>query len=189
MYSNGHKKTMEEGREPEVLMPKADNPRVKSLALKARWAFDENGKTLPKAKTFGLRDALFESIIDKFYEDPTLIAYGEDNRDWGGAYAVYRGLTEALPYHRFFNAPISESAIIGSSVGYAMCGGRVIVELMYADFIGCAGDEDIQSGREVAVDVSRYTEDADSNPCLGRLKVRSAAFSGLDGAHGAYSRS
>lgn len=141
MYSNGHKKTMEEGREPEVLMPKADNPRVKSLALKARWAFDENGKTLPKAKTFGLRDALFESIIDKFYEDPTLIAYGEDNRDWGGAYAVYRGLTEALPYHRFFNAPISESAIIGSSVGYAMCGGRVIVELMYADFIGCAGDE------------------------------------------------
>ena len=141
MYSNGHKKTMEEGREPEVLMPKADNPRVKSLALKARWAFDENGKTLPKAKTFGIRDALFESIIDKFYEDPTLIAYGEDNRDWGGAYAVYRGLTEALPYHRFFNAPISESAIIGSSVGYAMCGGRVIVELMYADFIGCAGDE------------------------------------------------
>lgn len=141
MYSNSHKKTMEEGREPEVLMPKADNPRVKSLALKARWAFDENGKTLPKAKTFGLRDALFESIIDKFYEDPTLIAYGEDNRDWGGAYAVYRGLTEALPYHRFFNAPISESAIIGSSVGYAMCGGRVIVELMYADFIGCAGDE------------------------------------------------
>lgn len=141
MYSNGHKKTMEEGREPEVLMPKADNPRVKSLALKSRWAFDENGKTLPKAKTFGIRDALFESIIDKFYEDPTLIAYGEDNRDWGGAYAVYRGLTEALPYHRFFNAPISESAIIGSSVGYAMCGGRVIVELMYADFIGCAGDE------------------------------------------------
>ncbi|MBO4217777.1 MAG: dehydrogenase, partial [Clostridia bacterium] len=28
-----------------------------------------------------------------------------------------------------------------SAVGYAMCGGRAIVELMYADFIGCAGDE------------------------------------------------
>ena len=51
------------------------------------------------------------------------------------------GLTEALPYHRFFNAPISESAIVGSSVGYAVAGGRAIVELMYADFIGCAGDE------------------------------------------------
>ena len=50
-------------------------------------------------------------------------------------------MTEAIPYHRFFNSPISESAIVGSAVGYAMCGGRAIVELMYADFIGCAGDE------------------------------------------------
>jgi 2-oxoisovalerate dehydrogenase E1 component len=36
-------------------------------------------------------------------------------RDWGGAFAVYRGLTEALPYHRLFNAPISEAAIVGSA--------------------------------------------------------------------------
>ncbi|NLZ53161.1 MAG: dehydrogenase, partial [Thermoanaerobacteraceae bacterium] len=54
---------------------------------------------------------------------------------------VYRGLTESLPYHRFFNSPISEAAIVGSAVGYALCGGRVIVELMYADFMGRAGDE------------------------------------------------
>ncbi|MCL1794792.1 MAG: dehydrogenase, partial [Oscillospiraceae bacterium] len=87
------------------------------------------------------RDGIFEAILDKFYEDPTLVAYGEDNRDWGGAFAVYRGLTESIPYHRFFNSPISEAAIVGSSVGYAMCGGRAIVELMYADFIGRAGDE------------------------------------------------
>ena len=141
MFSNEKRPVMEEGREPDVLIPKEENPRVKSLAVKSRWAYDEAGKPLPKTKIFGLRDGLFEAILDKFYEDPTLIAYGEDNRDWGGAYAVYRGLTEALPYHRFFNAPISEAAIVGSAVGYAMCGGRAIVELMYADFIGCAGDE------------------------------------------------
>lgn len=122
-------------------MPKDENPRVKQLKTKVRFAFDDAGKPVPKIKQLGVRDALFEAIIDKFYEDPTLVAYGEDNRDWGGAFAVYRGLTEALPYHRFFNAPISESAIVGSAVGYAMSGGRVIVELMYADFIGCAGDE------------------------------------------------
>lgn len=141
MYSNGHVKSMDETREPEVLIPKEENPRVKQLASKARFAFDEKGEMLPKMKLLGLRDALFEAILDKFYEDPTTIAYGEDNRDWGGAFAVYRGLTEALPYHRFFNAPISESAIVGSAVGYAVAGGRAIVELMYADFIGCAGDE------------------------------------------------
>ncbi|MBO5851138.1 MAG: dehydrogenase, partial [Clostridia bacterium] len=48
---------------------------------------------------------------------------------------------EALPYHRLFNSPISEAAIVSSAVGYGMCGGRAIVELMYADFMGRAGDE------------------------------------------------
>ncbi|MBP5224680.1 MAG: dehydrogenase, partial [Lachnospiraceae bacterium] len=141
MYSNQHVAKMEEGREPEVLIPKEEDPRVKQIAGKARFAFDENGKAYSKMKAYNIRDGLFEPIIDKFYEDPTTIAYGEDNRDWGGAFAVYRGLTEAIPYHRFFNAPISESAIVGSAVGYAMCGGRALGELMYADFIGCAGDE------------------------------------------------
>jgi len=59
----------------------------------------------------------------------------------GGAFGVYRGLTEALPYHRLFNTSISEGAIIGSGVGYALSGGRAVVELMYCDFIGRAGDE------------------------------------------------
>jgi 2-oxoisovalerate dehydrogenase E1 component len=84
---------------------------------------------------------LFEAIIDRFYADPTLVAYGEENRDWGGAFAVYRGLTEALPYHRLFNSPISEAAIVGTAVGYALEGGRALVELMYCDFLGRSGDE------------------------------------------------
>lgn len=141
MFSNTQTPSMDTTREPEVLMPKTENSRVKQIAGKARFAYDEKGQLIPKIKQYGLRDGLFEAIFDKFYEDPTTIAYGEDNRDWGGAFAVYRGLTEALPYHRFFNAPISEAAIVGSAVGYAMAGGRAIVELMYADFIGCAGDE------------------------------------------------
>ena len=69
------------------------------------------------------------------------MAYGEENRDWGGAFAVYRGLTEALPYHRLFNSPISEGAIVGTAIGYGMCGGRVIPEIMYCDFLGRSGDE------------------------------------------------
>ncbi|MHC4855877.1 MAG: alpha-ketoacid dehydrogenase subunit beta, partial [Planctomycetota bacterium] len=75
------------------------------------------------------------------YTDPTLVAYGEENRDWGGAFAVYRGLTEALPYHRLFNSPIAEAAIAGTAVGYALEGGRALIELMYCDFLGRAGDE------------------------------------------------
>lgn len=140
MFSECKVAKMEE-REPDVLMAKADNPRVQAIAKKERFAFDAKGKPVSKNKVYQYRDGVFEALIDKFYEDPTLIAYGEENRDWGGAFAVYRGLTEALPYHRLFNSPIAEAAIVGSAVGYAMCGGRVVVELMYCDFLGRAGDE------------------------------------------------
>ncbi len=140
MFSNGSIDKMEEG-EPEVLMPLAENPRVKQLTTKERFAFDKEGKLISKIKTYQLRDGIFEAVIDRFYKDPTLVAYGEENRDWGGAFAVYRGLTEALPYNRLFNSPISEGAIVGTAIGYGMCGGRVIAEIMYCDFLGRSGDE------------------------------------------------
>ncbi|MCE5276455.1 MAG: thiamine pyrophosphate-dependent enzyme [Planctomycetaceae bacterium] len=141
MYSNQKVESMDTTRQVEVLMPKDANPRVQSLAGRSRSAFDEKGARLKDTRCVGLRDAIFEAVLDQFYTDPTLVAYGEENRDWGGAFAVYRGLTEALPYHRLFNTPISEGAIVGSAVGYCLEGGRVIVELMYCDFMGRAGDE------------------------------------------------
>ncbi len=141
MFSNQKIDSMENGRTPETLISREENPRVKQLATRSRSAFDEKGARLSKAKCVGIRDAIFEAILDRFYVDPTLVAYGEENRDWGGAFAVYRGLTEALPYHRLFNSPISEGAIVGTAVGYALEGGRPLVELMYCDFMGRAGDE------------------------------------------------
>ncbi len=141
MFSNAIIESMEPDREPEVLMTKEENPRVQALAKRSRSGLDENGNALPKSRCIGIRDGIFESILDGFYRDPTLVAYGEENRDWGGAFAVYRGLTEALPYHRLFNSPIAEGAIVGTAVGYGLEGGRVIAELMYCDFLGRAGDE------------------------------------------------
>jgi 2-oxoisovalerate dehydrogenase E1 component len=128
-------------RKPEIRGDLAENPRVKALAGKARFAFDAEGKPVSKNKLFQYRDALFEAMLHRFSIDPTMAAWGEENRDWGGAFAVYRGLTEALPYHRLFNSSISEGAIVGSGVGYALAGGRAVVELMYCDFLGRAGDE------------------------------------------------
>ena len=127
--------------EPEVLIPLEENSRVQQLATRSRSGLDDAGNLLPRGRCIGIRDALFEAIIDRFYKDPVLIAYGEENRDWGGAFAVYRGLTESLPYHRLFNSPISEGAIVGTAVGCALEGGRPLVELMYCDFMGRAGDE------------------------------------------------
>jgi len=139
MFSNEKVEKLDD-REPEVNMPLAEVPAYKKLKEKERCPV-VNGKPVSKMKLFNLRDALSEVIYDRFYEDPTLIAYGEDCRDWGGAFAVYRGMMDALPHCRLFNSPIAEAAIVGTAVGYAVSGGRALVELMYADFIGCAGDE------------------------------------------------
>ena len=139
MFSNEKIDKLDD-REPEVNMPLAEVPAYKKLKEKER-APIVNGKPVSKMKLFNLRDALSEVIYDRFYEDPTLIAYGEDVRDWGGAFAVYRGMMDAFPYCRLFNSPIAEAAIVGTAVGYAVSGGRALIELMYADFIGCAGDE------------------------------------------------
>jgi 2-oxoisovalerate dehydrogenase E1 component len=140
MFSNGSEEKMED-RTPQVMMPLEDNPRIKAIRNKERFYRDREGNPVSKARLFQFRDAIFEAIIDRFYKDPTLAAWGEENRDWGGAFAVYRGLTEALPYHRLFNSPISEGAIVGTAIGYGMCGGRVIAEIMYCDFLGRSGDE------------------------------------------------
>ena len=126
---------------PDVNHPMEENFRVQQIAKKERFAFDQDGKPFSKMKQYQLRDGIFEAIVDRYYKDSTLVAYGEENRDWGGAFAVYRGLTEALPYHRLFNSPISEASIVGTAIGYAMCGGRVIPEIMYCDFLGRCGDE------------------------------------------------
>ena len=128
-------------REPAFLAEPDTCSRVSQIADKSRAASDAEGNPVSKLKMINIRDALFEPIFDKFKDDATLIAYGEDVRDWGGAFAVYRGLNEIMPYSRLFNAPISEAAIVGTAVGYGMMGGRVIAELMYCDFIGRAGDE------------------------------------------------
>ncbi len=140
MLSNGSQETFSDD-EPELLQPLAENARVKAIANKVRTATDENGKPVSKVKMYQFRDGLFEAMAHRFATDPTMAAWGEENRDWGGAFAVYRGLTELLPYPRLFNSPISEAAIIGAGVGYALCGGRAVVELMYCDFLGRAGDE------------------------------------------------
>ena len=141
MFSNQKIRSMDETRKPEMLLPKEECPRVIAIAKKERRGIDDEGNIVGKNKVYQFRDGVAEPIINKFYEDPTLAAFGEDVRDWGGAYAVYRGLTEATPYNRLFNTPIAEAAIVGAAVGYAMSGGRAVAELMYCDFLGRSGDE------------------------------------------------
>lgn len=139
MFSNT---AIELPSEPQGGLPDpTTSSRVRQLAKKARYGLDENGERHSPMRAVTIRDALFESLLHHFTHDPSLIGYGEECREWGGAFGVYRGLSDILPYDRLFNSPISEAAIVATAVGYAMEGGRAVVELMYTDFIGRAGDE------------------------------------------------
>jgi len=139
MFSNRKVEKFDD-RAPELMQSVADNARAEQIRGKIRTPLHE-GRPVPKMKAYNIRDAIFEALVHRFAMDPTMIAFGEENRDWGGAFGVYRGLTELLPYHRLFNTPISEAGIVGAAVGYGLEGGRVVAELMYADFMGRAGDE------------------------------------------------
>ncbi|MEG1719677.1 MAG: thiamine pyrophosphate-dependent enzyme [Clostridia bacterium] len=142
MFSKESKISMDSSEKVEdLLIPDDENSRVIAIKAKSRFYKDESGKEVSKLRSYNIRDAVFEAVLLKYNEDRTFISYGEDVRDWGGAFGCYRDLMQSVPYKRLFNSPISEAAIVGSAVGYAMAGGRAVVELMYCDFIGRAGDE------------------------------------------------
>jgi len=124
-----------------LLAPLESSARIRQDAKKSRFGRTPSGEKLSPMRAITLRDALFEAVLHHMVHDERLIAYGEECREWGGAFGVYRGLADIMPYQRLFNSPISEAAIVATAGGYALEGGRALVELMYGDFIGRAGDE------------------------------------------------
>ena len=70
--------------------------------------------------------------------DPRITLYGQDIEDpKGDVFGVTRGLTMAFP-GRVLNAPLSESTIVGTSIGRALAGGRPVAFLQFADFLPLA---------------------------------------------------
>ena len=68
-------------------------------------------------------------------ENPRVVLLGESICDpYGGASKVTRGLSTKHP-DRVMDMPISEDAIVGISLGFAMCGFIPIVEIMFFDFM------------------------------------------------------
>jgi 2-oxoisovalerate dehydrogenase E1 component beta subunit len=73
--------------------------------------------------------------------DPKVFVLGEDVGAYGGAFGVTQGLHDEFGDLRVLDTPISESAIVGISVGAALRGYRPVAEMQFADFISCAFDQ------------------------------------------------
>ena len=85
-------------------------------------------------------DAAKAALAEEMRRDPLVWAVGED-LGRGGVFGQYKGLVEEFGSERISDAPISEAAIMGASVGAAMAGTRPVVEMRFADFALCAVDE------------------------------------------------
>lgn len=85
-------------------------------------------------------DAGRAALAEEMRRDPMVWAVGED-LGRGGVFGQYRGLQEEFGPERICDAPISEAAIMGASVGAAMMGTRPVVEMRFSDFALCAVDE------------------------------------------------
>lgn len=85
-------------------------------------------------------DAARTALAEEMRRDPLVWAVGED-LGRGGVFGQYRGLVEEFGSERISDAPISEAAILGASVGAAMMGTRPVVEMRFSDFALCAVDE------------------------------------------------
>lgn len=67
--------------------------------------------------------------------DPRVVVLGEDVR------LLRRGAYVRFGADRVLDAPISESALLGTALGAAMAGLRPVVELYFVDFVGVALDQ------------------------------------------------
>lgn len=93
----------------------------------------------------GKRERVVENLNQAlhylFAHDPHLFFLGEDILDpYGGAFKVSKGLSTSYG-ERILGTPLSEGAIMGIANGLALCGQKVIVEIMFGDFITLAYDQ------------------------------------------------
>ena len=86
-------------------------------------------------------EAIREAICEEMRKDPTVFLMGEDVGTFGGVWGVSAGMLEEFGEERIRDTPISENGFIGAGLGAAMVGMRPIVEIMFADFLMCAGDQ------------------------------------------------
>lgn len=97
-----------------------------------------------------LKQAINEAIDLEMARDERVIMIGEDivggfgadgEKDaWGGVLGATKGLYGKYG-DRLLDAPLSEAAYVGATVGAATCGMRPIAELMFIDFVGVCFDQ------------------------------------------------
>jgi 2-oxoisovalerate dehydrogenase E1 component len=82
--------------------------------------------------------AMREVLRHHLAADSRVSLFGQDIEDpKGDVFGLTRGLSTQFP-KRVVNAPLSESTIVGKSIGRALAGGRPVAMIQFADFLPLA---------------------------------------------------
>src|SRR5438552_8652643 len=92
-------------------------------------------------KELSYLEAIREALVEEMRRDPMVFVLGEDVGAYGGAFGATQGLFDEFGELRVVDTPISESAIVGISIGAALRGYRPVAEMQFADFISCGFDQ------------------------------------------------
>jgi len=82
-----------------------------------------------------LIESIRETLADEMRLDPTMIVLGEDVGLKGGVFLATDGLFAEFGGERVIDTPLTESLIVGASIGAAVNGLRPVPEIQFADFI------------------------------------------------------
>jgi 2-oxoisovalerate dehydrogenase E1 component beta subunit len=85
--------------------------------------------------------AIREGLWEEMERDSNVFLLGEDIGHYGGAFKVTAGFLEKFGEKRVVDTPISESAIVGASIGASLMGLRAVCEMQFSDFITCGFDQ------------------------------------------------
>jgi pyruvate dehydrogenase E1 component beta subunit len=95
------------------------------------------------------REAIREAIRDALQRDRRVFVMGEDVGEYGGAYAVSKGLLAEFGPDRIRDTPLSESTFVGAGIGAALGGARPIVEVMTVNFSLLALDQIVNNAATI----------------------------------------
>jgi pyruvate dehydrogenase E1 component beta subunit len=96
---------------------------------------------MSETRELDFAEAIREAIRQEMIRDKSLILMGEDVGKFGGIFGCTKGLQAEFGEERIRDTPISETAILGASIGAAVTGLHCIAELEFMDFIGCPMDQ------------------------------------------------
>jgi acetoin:2,6-dichlorophenolindophenol oxidoreductase subunit beta len=100
------------------------------------------------ARKLSYAKAINEALHQEMEHDPSVFILGEDVARMGGDFGITQGIWHKWP-DRAKDTALSESAIIGLSVGSAVCGLRPVAELMFADFVTVCYDQLVNNAAKI----------------------------------------